>query len=125
MTDREEILRQAADEMHRLSLLRYPGPNRALGRMERSAMAAPELYAQLAQWMRTEDQTWKGDEAHYACTSAICTWEAAEKVAMSVLEEAYGSCSGREEKPNLCRCPCYGCRHNCSAHTPLTAPEVQ
>lgn len=28
------------------------------------------------------------------------------------------SCPGYETSPNLCRCPCYGCKHHCSAHNP-------
>jgi hypothetical protein len=29
---------------------------------------------------------------------------------------AAASCPGYETSPNLCRCPCYGCRHHCGAH---------
>lgn len=32
--------------------------------------------------------------------------------------EALASCPGYETSPNLCRCPCYGCKHHCSAHDP-------
>lgn len=28
----------------------------------------------------------------------------------------YDSCPGYETSPNLCRCPCEGCKHNCGAH---------
>ncbi len=32
--------------------------------------------------------------------------------------DAYASCPGYETAPNPCRCPCYGCKHHCSAHDP-------
>ena len=32
---------------------------------------------------------------------------------------AWRSCPGEERTPNTCRCPCYGCRHHCSAHRSL------
>jgi hypothetical protein len=35
------------------------------------------------------------------------------------IRAAYASCPGHEMKPNPCRCPCYGCKHNCYAHQPL------
>lgn len=28
----------------------------------------------------------------------------------------YDSCPGYETEPNLCRCPCEGCKYNCGAH---------
>lgn len=28
----------------------------------------------------------------------------------------YDSCPGYETSPNVCRCPCEGCKHNCGAH---------
>lgn len=31
---------------------------------------------------------------------------------------------GGEATPNPCRCPCYGCKHNCAAHNPATAGEA-
>jgi hypothetical protein len=31
---------------------------------------------------------------------------------------AVASCPGYETSPNPCRCPCYGCKHHCSAHNP-------
>lgn len=39
--------------------------------------------------------------------------------------ELIASCPGRELEPNPCRCPCYGCKHHCSAHNPadLEAPD--
>lgn len=40
----------------------------------------------------------------------LCYWaEAAAQI-------AEGRCPGRETDPNICRCPCEGCKHNCSAH---------
>ncbi|MGC4925600.1 hypothetical protein [Streptomyces sp. DT117] len=36
---------------------------------------------------------------------------------------AYASCPGYEMSPSPCRCPCYGCKHHCSAHQPA-APAV-
>ncbi len=35
---------------------------------------------------------------------------------------AAATCPGREATPNPCRCPCWGCRHHCSAHNPDTVP---
>ncbi|MFC5802769.1 DUF6085 family protein [Streptomyces formicae] len=34
------------------------------------------------------------------------------------LAAAVASCPGYETSPNPCRCPCYGCKHHCSAHNP-------
>lgn len=34
------------------------------------------------------------------------------------LAAAIASCPGRELDPNPCKCPCYGCKHHCSAHNP-------
>lgn len=40
----------------------------------------------------------------------ICYWsEAAARI-------AEGRCPGYDTKPNICRCPCEGCKHNCNAH---------
>jgi hypothetical protein len=40
----------------------------------------------------------------------ICYWgEAAARI-------AEGQCPGYETNPNICRCVCGGCQHNCSAH---------
>ena len=40
----------------------------------------------------------------------LCYWaEAAAQI-------AEGRCPGHETEPNICRCPCEGCKHNCSAH---------
>lgn len=40
----------------------------------------------------------------------ICYWsEASARI-------AEGSCPGYETIPNICRCACPGCAHNCSAH---------
>jgi hypothetical protein len=33
-------------------------------------------------------------------------------------DDRFASCPGRELVPNPCRCPCYGCKHHCSAHDP-------
>lgn len=38
-------------------------------------------------------------------------------------EEATASCPGRELEPNLCSCPCYGCKHHCSAHDPTDVTD--
>jgi hypothetical protein len=35
---------------------------------------------------------------------------------------AIASCPGYETSPNPCRCPCYGCKHHCSAHNPEDVP---
>ncbi|MGW6288902.1 hypothetical protein [Streptomyces sp. NPDC055107] len=37
---------------------------------------------------------------------------------------AYASCPGYEMAPSPCRCPCYGCEHNCAAHQPPAAPPA-
>lgn len=40
----------------------------------------------------------------------LCYWgEAAAQI-------AEGRCPGYETVPNVCRCSCSGCKHNCSAH---------
>jgi hypothetical protein len=40
----------------------------------------------------------------------LCYWaEAAARI-------TEGRCPGYETEPNICRCPCEGCKHNCSAH---------
>ncbi|MFE9850280.1 hypothetical protein ACFYPN_15920 [Streptomyces sp. NPDC005576] len=36
---------------------------------------------------------------------------------------AYASCLGYEVTPSPCRCPCYGCKHHCSAHQPAATEE--
>lgn len=41
-----------------------------------------------------------------------------EVVSPEARQEAEASCPGYEKNPNPCRCPCYGCRHHCSAHNP-------
>lgn len=47
----------------------------------------------------------------------LCYWgEAAAQI-------AEGRCPGYETSPNICRCRCEGCRHNCSAHTEWTKEE--
>jgi hypothetical protein len=46
-----------------------------------------------------------------------CPQDAAETEAAQ-LAAAYASCPGYEMSPNPCRCPCYGCKHHCSAHSP-------
>ena len=41
---------------------------------------------------------------------ALCYWgEASAQI-------AEGRCPGYETVPNVCRCPCVGCKHNCSGH---------
>ncbi|MYX67289.1 hypothetical protein K388_05017 [Streptomyces sp. KhCrAH-43] len=40
------------------------------------------------------------------------------------LVAAYASCPGYEMSPSPCRCPCYGCKHHCSAHQPASAPAA-
>lgn len=32
-------------------------------------------------------------------------------------------CPGYETEPNICGCPCSGCRYNCGAHKVCTWPE--
>lgn len=40
----------------------------------------------------------------------LCFWgEAAAQI-------AEGHCPGYETTPNICRCPCEGCKHSCNAH---------
>lgn len=39
--------------------------------------------------------------------------------------EALASCPGYETSPNLCRCPCYGCKHHCSAHDPEDVRDAE
>lgn len=40
----------------------------------------------------------------------LCYWgEASAQI-------AEGRCPGYETEPNVCRCPCEGCKHNCGAH---------
>lgn len=40
----------------------------------------------------------------------LCYWgEASARI-------AEGRCAGYETIPNVCRCPCEGCKHNCSGH---------
>lgn len=39
------------------------------------------------------------------------------------LKALHDSCPGVELKPNPCRCPCYGCKHNCGAHNPALDEE--
>lgn len=40
----------------------------------------------------------------------MCYWaEAAARI-------AEGRCPGYETRPNICRCGCLGCEHNCSSH---------
>lgn len=40
----------------------------------------------------------------------LCYWgEASARI-------AEGQCPGYETDPNICRCPCDGCKHNCIAH---------
>jgi hypothetical protein len=47
----------------------------------------------------------------------ICYWgEAAARI-------AEGRCPGYETKPNICRCMCAGCAHNCSAHDERDADD--
>lgn len=47
----------------------------------------------------------------------LCYWgEAAAQI-------AEGRCPGYETNPNVCRCRCEGCKHNCSAHTEWMTKE--
>lgn len=40
----------------------------------------------------------------------LCYWgEASAQI-------AEGRCPGYETEPNVCQCPCKGCKHNCGAH---------
>lgn len=39
----------------------------------------------------------------------------------SIVEE----CPGVELNPNLCTCPCYGCKHHCGAHHDPTSHTVE
>ncbi|MFF8458885.1 hypothetical protein ACF06T_30620 [Streptomyces albidoflavus] len=41
----------------------------------------------------------------------------------SEVAAAYASCPGYEMTPSPCRCPCYGCKHHCSAHQPTPSEE--
>jgi hypothetical protein len=34
------------------------------------------------------------------------------------------SCPGYETSPNLCTCPCEGCKHHCSAHGPVVLGDL-
>ena len=47
----------------------------------------------------------------------LCYWgEASARI-------AEGQCPGYESTPNICRCPCSGCKHNCMAHDETTPFE--
>ena len=54
----------------------------------------------------------------YPCETILALGEADVQLAI-----AYDSCPGVELKPNPCRCPCYGCKHNCGAHNPALDEE--
>ncbi|MEH0631749.1 hypothetical protein [Streptomyces stelliscabiei] len=58
--------------------------------------------------------------ADQAAVRAEAFDEAAETLAAAV-----ASCPGYETSPNPCRCPCYGCKHHCSAHDPEPGPVVE
>jgi hypothetical protein len=48
----------------------------------------------------------------------------ARRLTVAAEEAAIASCPGRELEPNPCRCPCYGCKHHCSAHDPADVVEL-
>ncbi|MBD3549830.1 hypothetical protein [Streptomyces sp. JV180] len=59
------------------------------------------------------------EQAHAEGEHAFCGPECAAALAAD-----YASCPGYETSPNPCRCPCYGCKHHCSAHQPPDAPPA-
>ncbi|RPK56173.1 hypothetical protein EES43_24335 [Streptomyces sp. ADI96-02] len=59
------------------------------------------------------------EQAHAEGEHAFCRAECATDLA-----DDYASCPGYEASPNLCRCPCYGCKHHCSTHQPPAAPPA-
>ncbi|XCM28911.1 hypothetical protein ABXI76_05500 [Streptomyces parvus] len=59
------------------------------------------------------------EQAHAEGEHAFCGPECAAALAAD-----YASCPGYETSPNPCRCPCYGCKHHCSAHQPPAAPPA-
>ncbi len=34
------------------------------------------------------------------------------------------ACPGHETSPNLCTCPCYGCKHHCAFHRPVVLSDL-
>lgn len=46
------------------------------------------------------------------------------KIETDKLDAFIASRPQRESVPNRCRCPCYGCKHHCSAHDPHDIEET-
>ncbi|MFJ8153909.1 hypothetical protein [Streptomyces sp. NPDC094468] len=87
---------------------RAPGPD-AIAYRIRAELVCCDLYDRvnvrkeltIAQAMESKD--WHD----------LCYWgEASARL-------AEGRCPGYETKPNICRCDCEGCKHNCAAHSTL------
>lgn len=58
-------------------------------------------------------------ETYEAVSSAVAQSAPADRAA------DVASCPGRELDPNPCHCPCYGCKHHCSAHNPEEVPDSE
>lgn len=59
-------------------------------------------------------QTAMGRAALNGTWHDLCYWgEASARI-------AEGRCPGYETAPNICRCMCEGCKHNCGAHEEKT-----
>jgi hypothetical protein len=71
----------------------------------RAELVCCDIYGRVARKELTFDEARNSRDWH-----DLCYWgEASAQI-------AEGRCPGYETEPNICRCPCEGCKHNCSAH---------
>lgn len=84
---------------------RAPGPDQIAFRI-RAELVCCDLYDRInVRKELTLAEAMKSADWH-----DLCYWgEASAQI-------AEGRCPGYETDPNICRCQCQGCRHNCSAH---------
>jgi hypothetical protein len=60
-------------------------------------------------------------------TNRRVAWAEQKAAERDALDAALGrgeSCPGHETSPNLCRCPCEGCKYHCAAHVPPDATVI-
>lgn len=71
------------------------------------------------------DEARQASAAYARMLATPSTDEAGQYIRDRARAAAIASCPGYEMSPNPCRCPCYGCRHHCSAHNPDYVEEEE
>lgn len=103
---------RTAEEAYRLALSTALGLGTGAN-WEAIRDRAEDLVADETQQPETRQSCACGQDGCEYCDVDEADEEQAEADAAAV-----ASCPGYETTPNPCRCPCYGCKHHCSAHNP-------